>query len=53
MKSLTLNGVRFVVSNDGTVSSPDFDNLGNIDDCEQLAGLIWQVFDAFNPDINI
>lgn len=48
MKTLTLSGVRFTVSDDGTVSSPDFETLGKIDDCQELAALIWHVFDTLD-----
>jgi len=48
MKTLTLNGVRFAVSNDGLVSSSNFEKLGNIDDCQELADLIWHIFDTLH-----
>jgi len=53
MTTRTIQKVKFTLSDDGMVSSSDYPNLGVLDDCQELAGLIWHLFESFNSDINI
>jgi len=53
MQTTTINKIKFSVACSGQVSSSDFDNLGNIEDCTVFAEMILEIFDTLNPNCNL
>jgi len=51
MQTRTLGKTSFTIDTAGCVSSADFDDLGNLEDCEAFAKLVWHLFDTLNPDL--
>ena len=50
MKTLTLQGVKFTLSDCGMATSSEFSDLGNIEDCQDFAALVWHLFDTLQSD---
>jgi hypothetical protein len=51
MQTRSIGKTSFTVDNVGRVSSTDFDDLGDLEDCEAFAELVWHLFDTLYPDL--
>ncbi len=41
-----INGYYFTLNDDGTVNCKDIGNLGHLEDCEAIAGILHEFFEA-------
>jgi len=51
MQEYSIGKIHFTVDATGLVSSNQFDDLGNMDDCQAFAELVWHLFETLHPNI--
>jgi len=53
MTSLSISSIKFEIDSLGNVSSSDYPDLGNIEDCQAYAELVSDLFNILYPNFNL